>query len=145
VDKPSGLLIYPCGHAFHRSCVTTVEASCLLCVVTTNKKGRSKDENEEEGERGQTMQAKAETASGDDAQARLAHVVARYRHFLRTHVEDTPKFKMLQLFDQEVTDIYQFTGAKLMLAPELSLQLKVCICFVVLRRIVCISLLCLFL
>ncbi len=130
VDKPSGLLMYPCGHGFHRSCLPKVEASCPICVVVTTKKGKGKDDADEDDvkdtrERGQTMQARAETASGDDAQARLAHVVARYRNFSRSHVEETPKFKMLQLFDQEVTDIYQFTGAKLQLAPQLTVQLKV--------------------
>jgi hypothetical protein len=125
-NKPSGLLIYPCGHAFHRSCLKMLD-TCSVCAVST-KKGKVKGDNEDEEETVQAagMQAKAETATADDGQARLVLVVARYGHFLNSRTaEETPKFKMLQLFDQEVTDIYQFTGAKLTLAPELTVQRKV--------------------
>ncbi len=72
------------------------------------------------------MQTKAETATADDSQARVAQMVDRYQTFLNSRsAEETPRFKLLQLFEQDVTDFSEFTGAKLTLAPELTIQRKV--------------------
>ena len=50
--------------------------------------------------------------------------MGRYRNYLRTHVAETPKFLMLQLFDQDVTDIYQHVGG-LQLAPKILIERKI--------------------
>ena len=129
LDKPSGLLVYACGHAFHRTCLARFE-HCTLCVTSSSKKAPRKERPalvEDPGRgRGLTMQQRAETVKDDDVQAQLRGVIARYKYYLRTTVdEETPKFRMLQLFDQGVTDIYQFTGARLTLAPVLHIERKI--------------------
>lgn len=131
LDKPSGLLVYSCGHAFHRTCLSRFDY-CTLCVTKKGKgdKDEGRRESQAEGSpsrsRGLTMQQKAESAATDDTQAQLANVIARYRKHLRsTAIEDTPTIRMLQLFESGVTDIFLHTGSRLYLAPDITLERKI--------------------
>ncbi len=85
LDKPAGMLVYSCGHAFHRTCLSRV-TFCPLCVASKkgmgggggDKKGTAKKRSEAEGAgaegdaepgvdraRGKTMKQKAENAKDE--------------------------------------------------------------------------------
>lgn len=91
LDKPAGVLIYSCGHAFHRTCLARVQV-CPLCVTSKNNKQKTKSrtaaggKDEETRQRGKTMKQKAENARDEDGQqALLESMLARYR----AHVKAT--------------------------------------------------------
>lgn len=131
LDKPAGILVYSCGHAFHRTCLSKV-TFCPICVTSKKKKTKTSeghnlaDSGADVRSRGKTMKEKAEDAKDEDGRsAQLGAMVGRYRSYLAATSEaEVPKMEILKVLEEGV-DIFSQTGVKLTLAPTLRVEKKI--------------------